>query len=127
MAQDPVRQQLRVLPARYEIQFLPNGSAPPVPDAAWTAMVRAPEGLTIIKETDPHNPPAEQWHAFYGDNPHELDLPGMLAAVVGPLAATAIPVFVTSTFHADLVLVPAGRRADAVAALRGAGHDIREP
>ncbi|WP_410585863.1 ACT domain-containing protein [Amycolatopsis sp. lyj-23] len=123
MAKDLARQQLRVLPEHYEIRFVPNGSAPPAPDAPWTAMVRAPEGLTVIREADPDA--VEQWRGLYGDDPHGLDLPGMLAAVVGPLGEAAIPVFVTSTFHCDLVLVPVERLDEAVTTLRDAGHTIR--
>jgi hypothetical protein len=50
----------------------------------------------------------------------------MLGAVVGPLAAAGVPVFVNSTFHSDLVLVPRARRVDAFVALRAAGHEVDE-
>jgi hypothetical protein len=66
----------------------------------------------------------ERWVGFYGDAGHGLDLPGMLAAVVGPLADAGVPVFVASTYHADLVLVPEHRSKDATAALRDAGHRV---
>lgn len=70
-------------------------------------MVRAPEGLTVIREVGSQEPGhVERWTGYYGDDAHDLDVPGMLAAVIGPLALDGIPVFVTSTFHADLVLVP---------------------
>jgi len=48
----------------------------------------------------------------------------MLAALLTSLAAGEIPVFVASTFHADLVLVPAAMLPAATAALRSAGHAI---
>jgi hypothetical protein len=48
----------------------------------------------------------------------------MLAALLTPLAAGEIPVFVASTFHADLVLVPAAKVSTALAALQSAGHVI---
>ncbi len=48
----------------------------------------------------------------------------MLAAIVRPLAEAAVPVFVSSTFQADLVLVPHQRFDDAVRALRRAGHSV---
>ncbi|HET6192304.1 MAG TPA: ACT domain-containing protein [Trebonia sp.] len=53
-----------------------------------------------------------------------LDVPGMLAALLTPLAAGQIPVFVASTFHADLVLVPATVVPAAIDALQAAGHVI---
>jgi hypothetical protein len=48
----------------------------------------------------------------------------MLAGVVAPLGAAGVPVFVASTWAADLVLVPEPRLPDALAALRAAGHEI---
>ena len=62
--------------------------------------------------------------AVLGDTAHGLDLPGMLAALLEPLAAAAVPVFVASTFHADLVLVPESDTGRAVEALRAAGHTV---
>jgi hypothetical protein len=46
----------------------------------------------------------------------------VLAAIVRPPAEAAIPVFVASTSHADLVLVPEQREQQAVIALEEAGH-----
>ncbi|MBL1082300.1 ACT domain-containing protein [Streptomyces actinomycinicus] len=117
--------RLSVLPSPFVIEHLADRSAPV--DDSWFAAVRAPEGLTVIREA----PPAvvdgqERWIGLYGDDPHELDLPGMLAAVVGPLGAAGVPVFVTSTFHSDLVLVPQQRFTDAAAVLRTAGHTLVE-
>lgn len=68
----------------------------------------------------------EIWQGFYGVDAGGLDTPGTLAALIGPLAESAIPVFVASTYHADLVLVPAHRLEEASAVLRDAGHRIAE-
>ncbi|WP_327701921.1 ACT domain-containing protein [Streptomyces decoyicus] len=122
-------QRLRVLPLEFTVEHLPSGQ--PAADSSWWAMVRAPEGLTVVREAPPETAageggpgPRERWTGLYGDTAHGLDVPGMLAAVIGPLAATGVPVFVHSTFHSDLVLVPRARRADAFAALRAAGHEV---
>jgi hypothetical protein len=50
-----------------------------------------------------------------------------LASVVQPLAESAVPVFVASTYQADLVLVPEPQRDRALTALLAAGHEIIEP
>jgi uncharacterized protein len=89
----------------------------------WLAQVRAPEGLTVIREASAEEA-ANRWTGLYADDPHGLDVPGMLASVISPLAAARLPVFVASTYHADLVLVPADRLTDAAAVLRDAGHDV---
>ncbi|AYN43066.1 ACT domain-containing protein [Streptomyces dangxiongensis] len=130
----PPRRKLLTLPALFRIEHVSGGARPA--DDDWYAVVRAPEGLTVLREVPldaagAHrevSPDAsgahEHWAGLYGDDPHDLDLPGMLAAVVGPLGSAGIPVFVTSTFHSDLVLVPADRYDDAVGVLRSAGHEV---
>ncbi|MDN3357609.1 ACT domain-containing protein [Actinomadura sp. DC4] len=122
-------QRLRVLARPYLVDFVEDGSLPA--DGRWTALVRAPEGLTVVREA----PPATGdglWAGLYGgETAHGPDTPGMLAALVGPLAQAGIAVFVASTFHADLLLVPYERLPEAVEVLRGAGHEVdpaaREP
>jgi hypothetical protein len=116
-------QRLRLVPGCFAIEHLPAAVAPP---NGWIAQVRAPEGLTVVREVvDRETETGDLWRALYGgESAHGLDLPGMLAALLEPLAAAAVPVFVASTFHADLVLVPEQAVERAVAALRGAGHSV---
>lgn len=118
-------QHLRILATAFVIEQLPHDASP---GDGWQVLVRAPEGLTVVREAPPAGPPEEErWIAFYGGaTAHDLDVPGMLAAIVEPLAEAAVPVFVASTVHADLVLVPRQRRERAVMALREAGHQVEE-
>ncbi|WP_280268711.1 ACT domain-containing protein [Nocardia wallacei] len=117
-------QRLRIVPSRFAVEHLPNATFPE--DDEWIALVRAPEGLTMVREAPPWEQ-GEVWIGFYaGASAHGLDTPGMLAALVTPLAEAGVPVFVASTYHADLVLVPEQRRDEAAAALKEAGHGISE-
>jgi hypothetical protein len=116
----PAAQHLGVVPSVFAVEHLPQATFPE--DDEWIALVRAPEGLTVVRETWPTGS-RERWIGLYG-GAHGLGVPGMLAAVVGPLADAAIPVFVASTFHADLVLVPEPRVKEAVAVLEEAGHRV---
>ncbi|WP_067545084.1 ACT domain-containing protein [Nocardia crassostreae] len=116
-------QRLRIVPSQFVVEHLPNSTFPE--DDEWIALVRAPEGLTVVREAPPWAD-GERWKGFYGDDSHGLDQPGMLAALVGPLAEARISVFVASTYHADLVLVPEHRLDAAADALREAGHRIAE-
>ncbi|WP_067819073.1 ACT domain-containing protein [Actinomadura kijaniata] len=112
--------RLHVVPDRFAVEHQPNSTFPE--DDEWVALVRAPEGLTVVRQAPPFGA-FQRWAGFYGDA-HGLDVPGMLASVVAPLAEAGISVFVTSTYHADLVLVPEGSLEDAVKALGEAGHTV---
>ncbi|MDL4771792.1 MULTISPECIES: ACT domain-containing protein [Thermomonosporaceae] len=114
-------QHLNVVPSRFMVDHLPNATFPE--DDEWIALVRAPEGLTVVREAPPYLE-TERWVGFYSATSHGLDAPGMLAALVGPLGEAGVPVFVASTYHADLVLVPEHRRDEAAGVLTGAGHRV---
>ncbi|MFI1912674.1 ACT domain-containing protein [Nocardia sp. NPDC020380] len=116
-------QRLRIVPSQFAVEHLPNSTFPE--DDEWIALVRAPEGLTVIREA-PAWVEGELWKGFYSASPSSPNSTGQLAAVVGPLAEAAIPVFVASTYHADLVLVPSHRLEEASDALRDAGHRIAD-
>jgi uncharacterized protein len=123
---DRVNQCLRIQPGEYVIEYFPEAAVAP-PTADWLALVRAPEGLTIVRPAKPEDPVRDRWVAFYsGQTAHGLDVPGMLAAVVNPLAQAALSVFVASTYHADLVLVQAEHAQAAIGVLRGAGHAVED-
>ncbi|MEU4826965.1 ACT domain-containing protein [Actinomadura sp. NPDC023710] len=113
--------RLHIVPGQFMVEHLPHATLPE--DDEWVALVRAPEGLTVIRDASPFAE-TERWVGFYGDTAHGLDLPGVLAGIVGPLAEAGVPVFVASTYHSDLVLVPEHRSGQAAEALRGAGHRV---
>ncbi|MFD0682866.1 ACT domain-containing protein [Actinomadura fibrosa] len=117
-------QRLHIVPSRFLVEHLPNATFPE--DDEWIALVRAPEGLTVVREASPFTE-AERWAGFYGEAGHGLDVPGMLAAIVGPLGEAGVSVFVASTYHADLVLVPEHRLDEAAGVLTDAGHRIVGP
>lgn len=65
------------------------------------------------------------WVALWnGDEAHPPDATGMLAAVVAPLAAGGVPVWVAASFDGDLVLIPGDRMHEAAELLRRAGHQV---
>ncbi|MBU3064407.1 ACT domain-containing protein [Nocardia sp. NEAU-G5] len=116
-------QRLHIVPSRFAVEHFPEATFPE--DDEWIALVRAPEGLTVVRDA-PSWAEGEIWIGLYGDPAKHGRETGMPAAIVGPLAEAGIPVFVTSTYHADLVLVPEHRLAEATATLREAGHRIDE-
>jgi ribosomal protein S18 acetylase RimI-like enzyme len=95
-----------------------------VPAGDWVGLVRAPDGLTAIRPA-PGSGAKERWIALYEADPdHGLDEPGLLVALLTPLARSGVPVFVASTYRADMVLVPEDRAQTALTALQSSGFTI---
>lgn len=113
--------QLRVLDGALVLEQHADAD---VPGGDWVALVRAPDGLTAILPA-PDSGSKERWIALYDADPdHGLDEPGLLVAALAPLARAGVPVFVASTYLADLVLVPEERVQTALAALQSSGFGI---
>ena len=64
------------------------------------------------------------WRCLKVEGPLDFGLTGILAAITAPLAAAGIPVFAVCTYDTDYVMVKTDQLADAVDALRHAGHRV---
>jgi len=118
-------QTLRLLEGRYVLERLtPDVDA--VRDDGVLAVVRGPDGGACMRRCDGgEDAGADEWVALWnGDAAHPPDATGMCAAIVAPLAAGNVPVWVAASYDGDLVLVPAGQAEDAFALLRRAGHEV---
>ena len=122
---------LSVLSAEYAVCQLPADAAPP----AWAcagefwSVTRAPEELSMVcaAANVPGGVKVEKdWAALRLHGPFEFTLTGILASVLNPLRDVGIGIFALSTFDTDYVLVSRARLADAVAALRAAGHTVMD-
>ena len=100
----------------------------PVPGAvSW--VVAAPDEITLVCPSDRVPVAVERedgWRCLRIEQTFAFDVPGILAAVLQPLAAAGIGICATSTFSTDYVLVRAERLNDAVSALESAGHRIHK-
>ena len=84
------------------------------------AVVFGPDGSTVMRRNDAGE---DAWSALWnGDEAHDVQATGMLSAIVAPLGAAGVPVWVVSGFDGDLVLVPADRLDEASGVLQAAGH-----
>lgn len=102
-----------------------HDEAEAIPAEGWVALARAPDGLTVVRPAPSSVPSGERWVALYDADPnHGLDEPGLLGAVLNPLAQASVSVFVASTYLADLVLIPEVRAEVALSALRSSGFVI---
>jgi hypothetical protein len=87
------------------------------------AVVFGPDGSTVMRRNDAGE---NAWSALWnGDEAHDVQATGMLSAIVAPLGAAGVPVWVVSSFDGDLVLVPTDRLDEASGVLQAAGHQVR--
>ena len=124
--------RLRVLPGRFAVCRLAASDALPswfsLSGGAVAAVVRrGSDELSLVCASDA--PPADvvaerDWAALEIEGPMEFTLTGVLASVAAPLAEAGVPIFALATYDTDVVLVPGARASDAVAALRGGGHEV---
>jgi hypothetical protein len=115
-------QTLRVLDGSYVLER-PADVTGVVPGADVLAAVFGPDGYTVMRRDDTGE---DAWSALWnGDAAHDVEATGMLSAIVAPLAAGGVPVWVVSGYDGDLVFVPAGRLDEACEALQAVGHQVR--
>lgn len=103
-------------------EALPAWARGPFLSVTWTA-----DELSIICNDDavPDGVQAERnWRAMKVEGPIPFDAIGIAASLVSPLAAARISVFFIATYDTDYLMVKDDLLADAVDALRRAGHDI---
>ena len=94
-------------------------------DAGVLAVVHGPDGGAVMRRQDDAG---DAWVALWnGDAAHPPDATGMLAAIVAPIAAAAVPVWVCASFDGDIVLIPLAQVDVATEALTGAGHQVVGP
>lgn len=115
---------MRVLEGRFVVARGTDSGEVVSAAADLLVLVFGPDGRTGVRRDDTAE---DAWVALWnGDQAHDLESTGMISAIVAPLAAGEVPVWVASSFDGDLVLVPAGRLEQAVKVLRQAGHQISE-
>jgi hypothetical protein len=124
---------LDLLPEEYAVCRLPAGS--PIPaslaagpdDKSVISLSWAPDELSIICPADrvPDDAVADTaWRCLRIVGPLDLALTGVLASLIGPLAAARVNIVTFSTYTTDYLLVPAVRLNEAIDTLTAAGHRI---
>jgi hypothetical protein len=118
----PILQNLRVLPGRFALSRVTDMGTVAL-DADLLALVFGPDGGAAMRRDDAAD---DAWAALWnGDDAHDPEATGMLAAIAAPLAAGGIPIWSVASYDGDIVCVPTDRFDEAVAALRAAGHRVR--
>jgi hypothetical protein len=107
----------------------PDAPLPPeAPAAPLHCVIRTADELSIVCPADAAPPGAivdAGWRALTLAGPFDLTTEvGVLVRILQPLADAQIGIFALSTYDTDHVLVREEHLAGAVAALRGAGHEV---
>lgn len=124
---------LELLPEKLAVCRLPAGAPLPpwaLKSRAFLTVSYTPEELSITADQShvPDDVRAERdYRAIRVRGPLPLHLIGVLAALAEPLAAARLAIFAISTYETDYVMVKTIDLARAVAALEGAGHQVRTP
>ena len=114
-------QTLRVLEGRYVLERLVSEVEVAREDEVL-AVVHGPDGGARMRRQDEAD---NAWVALWnGDAAHPPDATGMCAAIVAPLAAGSVPVWVAASFDGDIVLIPADQMDEASELLHRAGHRV---
>lgn len=125
--------RLAALDGRMAICRLPAGAEIPAGalEGDFLSVTRTPEELSIVCPEE-HAPDGgddgvareDGWRALKLEGPFDLSLVGVLVSATAPLAGAGLGVFAVSTYDTDYVLVEEENLDAAVAALRGAGHEV---
>jgi hypothetical protein len=92
-----------------------------------TSWTRTTDELSVVCAAGaiPPGVPAERgWRCLRIVGPLDFSLTGILASILGPLAAAKVSVFTLSTYETDYVLVRVPSLAEAIECLRAAGHEV---
>lgn len=123
--------ELRVLPGRFAVCRLPAVASIPAwaLAGAFVSLTRTADELSIVcaEESVPREVAAERgWRALRVVGTLDFALTGVLAALAVPLAEAGVSIFALSTYDTDYLLVREGDLPRAVAALKHAGHSVRQ-
>jgi uncharacterized protein len=120
---------LVVLPHAYAICQLAEDAVIPLwaDGPGFVSITRSDGELTIV--CDAGRVPADiktdaPWTCFKFQGPFDFGDTGIVAAIVSPISAKRIGLFVVCTFDRDYLLVHARDTEAAISAIEGAGHRV---
>lgn len=121
--------RLVVLDKTYAIASLAPDETLPVwaSDDEFASVTTTGDELSIVAPQDrvPIDVIADrEWRCLKLEGPLDLDVMGVLAALLVPLADAGISVFPVATYQTDYILVKEKSLADAVEVLRRRGHEL---
>jgi hypothetical protein len=122
---------LLAIEGSYAVCRIPPGRVLPDlgPSPRFCSITRTSEELSVVCPIDCVQPEWKvegSWRCLRVAGTLDFALVGVLAALLSPLAEAGIPVFVTSTFDSDYLMIRQPDFERALRALRAAGHRVTE-
>jgi hypothetical protein len=120
--------RLRLHPEEYVVARNESGAVRPRADDGLFASICGPDGNTIVCRygLEPIQADIERgWRAMQLEEAMGFVEVGVIASLVGPLAAAGVAVFVISTFSTDWILIKEAAVGLATETLRSTGHEVR--
>jgi uncharacterized protein len=117
---------LKLLDSTFSIcRASPSTSWEPPAGLEFVSITRSATELSVI--CDAHSAPtwphaSEGWRCLQVLEPHDVEQPGILLAVVQPISEAGISVFAVASFDTDHVLVPGRDLSQVMDLLTAAGH-----
>ena len=123
------RLTLEPLPGRYAVCRLePTSPLPPWATGPFVSLTRTADELSVVCSDDDVPPDIRverDWRCLRVAGTLDFGMVGVLAGLVGPLAAAGVSVFAVSTFDTDYFLVKDQDLWRVGDVLRNAGHAVR--
>ena len=117
-----------MLPDRLAVYRLPAADAIPLwAGGAFVSVTRTVDELSVVcaEGLAPAGTTCQPgWRIFQVEGPLDFSLTGILSAIASPLATAGVSIFAISTFDTDYIMVPDAELANAIDALRAAGHEV---
>lgn len=123
-----MRLHLEVFPQLLAVcRLAPDAPVPSWVRGPFTSVTRTADELSVVCDSDavPSGIRSEHgWRVLRVKGPIAFETTGVAAALVAPLAAAKISVFLIATFDTDYLLLKEERFEHALEILRHAGHDV---
>ncbi len=120
---------LIALEGTFAVCRLPAGTDPPdlVEGLPFSSVTVSREEVSIVcplEQAPAHAQVDAPWRCLRVEGKLEFAMVGVLVSVLAPLADAGIPVFVTSTFDTDYLMIKEIHFEPAIEALRRSGHHV---
>jgi uncharacterized protein len=120
--------RLSILPSPVAVcRLAPDAAVPDWARGAFLSITRTADELSIVCDDDavPAEIQAERnWRVLKLEGPIPFEMTGVAAALLAPLAAAGISIFLVSTYDTDYLLLKSASFERALGVLRGAGYEI---